>query len=75
MQLMRDFEAEQKRIEKGFHRLADGAIEKLYESRDSYISKVQDSVSELVSEGYILEEDVDGIIEKAIFRYDDIICP
>ncbi|MEC9278789.1 MAG: alpha/beta hydrolase domain-containing protein, partial [Chloroflexota bacterium] len=51
------------------------SIEKLYESRDSYILKVQDSVSELVSEGYILEEDVDGIIEKAIFRYDDIIGP
>ena len=41
--------------------------------RDRYISKVRDSVAELVSEGYILEEDTDGIIEKAIFRYDDIL--
>ena len=49
------------------------SIEKLYGSRDGYISKVRDSVAELVSEGYILEEDTDGIIEKAIFRYDDIL--
>ena len=49
------------------------SIEKLYESRDEYISKVRDLVSELVSERYILEEDVQEIIEKAIFRYDDIV--
>jgi hypothetical protein len=46
------------------------SIEERYESRDDYVERVRQAAEELVSEGYLLEEDVERESEMAAARYD-----
>ena len=46
------------------------AIEERYESRDDYVEQVRQAASDLASEGYILEEDIEREAELAAHRYD-----
>ena len=46
------------------------AIDERYESKDDYVEKVRQAASELASEGYILEEDIEREAEMAAHRYD-----
>ena len=46
------------------------SIDELYRSREDYLQKVQDAAQSLVDEGYMLEEDIDGVMERAGLRFD-----
>ena len=48
------------------------SIESLYVSKENYLSQVKQAAEQLADERYVLDEDVEEIIEKAEFRYDDI---
>ena len=46
------------------------SIEERYESREDFLQKVQAAADALVSEGYLLEEDIEREVEKAGTRWD-----
>ena len=46
------------------------SIEELYTSREGYLQKVQEAAHSLVDEGYMLEEDLDVVVERAGLRFD-----
>ena len=46
------------------------SIEELYTSRDDYLLKVQEAAESLVDEGYMLEEDLELVMERAGWRFD-----
>ncbi len=46
------------------------AIQERYESKDDYVERVRQAASELVSEGYMIEEDIEREAEMAARRYD-----
>ena len=46
------------------------SIEERYESRDNYVEQVRSAAQDLVSEGYLLEEDIEREAEMAATRYD-----
>ena len=46
------------------------SIEERYESRDDFVDRVRQAAEELVSEGYLLEEEVERESEMAGARYD-----
>ena len=46
------------------------SIEERYESRDDFVDRVRQAAEDLVSEGYLLEEDVERESEMAGARYD-----
>jgi hypothetical protein len=46
------------------------SIEERYASRDDYLRQVRDAAHSLVAEGYLLAEDVEGVVEQAGQRYD-----
>ena len=46
------------------------SIEERYESRDDYVERVRSAAQDLVSEGYLLEEDIEREAEMAATRYD-----
>ena len=48
------------------------SIEERYESREEYVSLVAGAAEGMVSEGYILEEDLPGISEQAGEHYDEL---
>ena len=41
--------------------------------KQSYLELVKNAVHNLVSDRYILEEDIDEIVELAEYRYDDVM--
>ena len=49
------------------------SIESLYQSKEIYISMVREAAQNLAKHRYILEEDIEEIIDKAEFRYDDLV--
>ena len=49
------------------------SVESLYLDKQSYLELVKNAVHNLVSERYILEEDIDEIVELAEYRYDDVM--
>ena len=62
-----------------FHKTKEGretsgdprlSIEERYDSRDDYVERVRQAAADLVSEGYLLEEDVEREAETAGRRYD-----
>ncbi|MDA1227494.1 MAG: alpha/beta hydrolase domain-containing protein [Chloroflexi bacterium] len=46
------------------------SIEERYRSKDIYLEKVFDAAEQLVKEGYLLEEDVDWVMERSGIKYD-----
>jgi hypothetical protein len=46
------------------------SIEERYSSKDDYLARVRKAAEDLVSQRYILEEDVNGIMEGASARWD-----
>ena len=46
------------------------SVEESYESRDDYLARVRAAAEALVAEGYVLEEDVEGIVERAGEKWD-----
>ncbi|MCH8063212.1 MAG: hypothetical protein IH861_11985 [Chloroflexi bacterium] len=46
------------------------SITERYESRDDYLTKTRDAARALVDEGYMLEEDIDAVLEHAAERFD-----
>ncbi|MCH9010831.1 MAG: hypothetical protein IIC21_09420, partial [Chloroflexi bacterium] len=46
------------------------SITERYESRDDYLTKTRDAAKALVDEGYMLEEDIDVVLEHAAERFD-----
>ena len=55
-------------------RRADGdprpSIEERYRSKDIYLEKVYDAAEQLVQERYLLEEDLDWVMERSGIKYD-----
>jgi hypothetical protein len=47
------------------------SLEERYASRDDYLSKVRAAAEELVSQRYLLEEDIDTVLADAAERYDE----
>jgi hypothetical protein len=48
------------------------AVEERYESREGYLSKVQDAAHDLVAQRYLLEEDVGACVSVAADKWDAI---
>jgi Alpha/beta hydrolase domain len=48
------------------------SIEERYSNRDLYRSLVMDSAMKLVKQGYVLENDVPGIVERALTSWDTL---
>jgi hypothetical protein len=46
------------------------AIEERYASRDDYLAQVRAAANALVTERYLLDEDVDRIVETAAAKWD-----
>ena len=46
------------------------SIESRYESKDDYVDQVRNAAQAMVSEGYLLEEDIEREAETAATRYD-----
>ena len=46
------------------------SIEERYDSRDAYLGQVRRASQALVDEGYLLSEDLEGVVEQASRRYD-----
>ena len=46
------------------------SIEDRYRSRDDYVEQVRSAAQAMVSEGYLLEEDIEREAEMAATRYD-----
>ena len=46
------------------------SIEERYDSREEYLELVDEAARALVDEGYLLAEDLDGVMEQAARRYD-----
>ena len=46
------------------------SVEESYDSRDDYLGRVRDAAESLVEEGYVLWEDVEGIVERAGEKWD-----
>jgi hypothetical protein len=46
------------------------SIEERYASREEYLSRVGEEAQKLVSDRYLLEEDVELVVENAAARYD-----
>ena len=46
------------------------SIEERYDSREEYLELVDEAARALVDEGYLLAEDLDGVMEQAAQRYD-----
>ena len=46
------------------------SITERYESRHDYVTKTREAAQALVDEGYMLEEDIDGVLEHAAERFD-----
>ena len=46
------------------------SVEERYSSREDYLQKVEEAALELVSQGYLLEEDVQTVAQQAGERYD-----
>lgn len=51
------------------------SIEERYRSKDIYFEKVLDAAEQLVKEGYLLEEDVDRVMERSGIKYDYFMDP
>ena len=49
------------------------SVESLYLDKQSYLELVKNAVQNLLSERYILEGDIDEIMELAEYRYDDVM--
>jgi len=47
------------------------SIEERYASREAFLEQVRGAARELVREGYMLEEDVDLVVERSARRYDE----
>ena len=48
------------------------SIESLYRSKDDYLIKVEEEVKSLAKDGYVLEDDIEGICIEAASRYDHV---
>jgi hypothetical protein len=46
------------------------SIEERYESRDDYLQQALKAATQLVEDGYMLEEDIERTQEKAAAKYD-----
>ena len=46
------------------------SIEERYGSREEYLSRVRAAAAALVDERYMLQEDVEGVVQQAAERYD-----
>jgi len=51
------------------------SIEERYRTKDIYLEKVMDAAEELVKEGYLLEEDIDRVMERSSIKYDFFMDP
>ena len=51
------------------------SIEERYRTKDIYLEKVLDAAEELVKEGYLLEEDIDWVMERSSIKYDFFMDP
>ena len=49
------------------------SIEERYATREDYLARVRDAAVSLVEEGYLLAEDVEGVVEGAALRYEYFI--
>lgn len=49
------------------------SIEERYESRDAYLQQVRDAGETLAKDGYMLEEDIETVAEKAGLYYDEFM--
>ena len=49
------------------------SVEERYPSKEDYLMRVRESAEALVAEGYMLAEDVDGVVERASRRYDHLV--
>ena len=58
---------QQERAESGDTR---PSVEERYVSRDDYLARVEATAHELVSQGYLLEEDIQTVAQQAGKRYD-----
>ena len=50
------------------------SIESLYSGRQDYLSRVEEAAQTLVTRGFLLEEDVDAVVERARRYWDWIIA-
>jgi hypothetical protein len=51
------------------------SIEERYKNRDEYVDKFKAATLDLVARGYVLAEDVDGLLEHARDHYDWAVSP
>ena len=47
-------------------------LQKLRKSKEDYLNKVEEEVKLLVKNGYVLEDDIEGLCTDAASRYDHI---
>ena len=50
------------------------SIEERYESRDKYVELVKRDTEKLTQNGFVLERDVDLVVENATDRYDTAVA-
>ena len=50
------------------------SIEERYENRDSYVKLVKRDTEKLTQNGFVLEQDVDLVVQNAIDRYDTAVA-
>ena len=49
------------------------SIEERYASRDAYLGEVTEAALKLIQEGYVLREDLAGIVNQAAARWDTVM--
>src|SRR5262249_48526645 len=49
------------------------SIEERYTSRDAYLGEVTEAALKLIQEGYVLREDLAGIVNQAAARWDSLL--
>ena len=50
------------------------SIEERYENRDSYVKLVKRDTEKLTQNGFVLEQDVDLVVQNATDRYDTAVA-
>ena len=51
------------------------SIEERYDSKDEYLRQVREASQPLVEDGYLLEEDIERLVDRSSARYDHFVAP
>ena len=48
------------------------SIEERYSSREAYLARIESAIQELITQGYLLPEDLEGLVEQAEGHYNEL---